>query len=289
MTDIQGPKKRGRKPKKSKVEPTSIHVDESKSEDENIILHLPITIEEINESKTVDSNDIDYFIKPAKVEKTKHHPQPKTDASDSIDTIVNNSCTNKSYLNVYCNNINKIITHCILFSKNTRCWWCRNTFLTIPIQIPDDYYNNIFYCIGHFCSFNCGKSFNLDLNDNMTWKRESLLNLLYFKTYSQHVHIIPAPSWIVLEDYGGNLSIEQFRDCFITNTKEYTVLHPPIISRQMQIEESYKINKIKEVPINNVNKIYSEIESEYSLKRSRPIKSSQLNLETTMGLVRGKK
>ena len=56
----------------------------------------------------------------------------------------------------------------------------------------------------------------------------------------------------------------------------------------MQIEESYKLSKLKEVPIDKVNKIYSEIDSDYVIKRSKPIQSSQLNLETTMGLIKKK-
>ena len=57
----------------------------------------------------------------------------------------------------------------------------------------------------------------------------------------------------------------------------------------MQIEESYKFNKLKEVPIDKLNKIYSEIESEYAIKRNKPIQTDQLNLEKTMGLIKKKK
>jgi hypothetical protein len=56
----------------------------------------------------------------------------------------------------------------------------------------------------------------------------------------------------------------------------------------MQIEESYKLTKLKEVPIDKINKIYSEVDSDYTIKRSKPIQSSQLNLETTMGLIKNK-
>jgi hypothetical protein len=85
------------------------------------------------------------------------------------------------------------------------------------------------------------------------------------------------------------MTIEEFRKSVISNTKEYLVLHPPLISRQMQIEESYKTNKIKEVPIDKINKKYSEIDSEYAIKRNKPIQTNQLNLENTMGLVKKKK
>ena len=127
------------------------------------------------------------------------------------------------------------------------------------------------------------------MNDNLTWKRTSLLNLLYYRTYSYYKDIIPAPSWLVLEDYGGTLNIKDFRNNFIFNTKEYLVLHPPLISRQMQIEESYKVSKPHNVSINNLNKIYSDIDSELHLKRNKPVLSAQMNLENTMGLTRNKR
>ena len=56
----------------------------------------------------------------------------------------------------------------------------------------------------------------------------------------------------------------------------------------MQIEESYKVNKLKEVSLDNVNKLYSEIETNFTIKRTKPIQSSQLNLATTMGLIKKK-
>jgi hypothetical protein len=112
---------------------------------------------------------------------------------------------------------------------------------------------------------------------------------LYFQTYNKYIDINPAPSWLILTDYGGNITIEEFRNNFIFNTKEYLVLHPPLISRQMQIEESYKINKNMNISIGKLNKIYSEIDSDLQLKRARPLSSNMMNLETTMGITRNKK
>lgn len=108
-------------------------------------------------------------------------------------------------------------------------------------------------------------------------------------TYSEYKDINPAPNWMALEEYGGNLTIEKFRENSVINSKEYLVLHPPLISRQMQIEESYKLSKLKEVPIDKINKMYSEIDTEYTIKRNKPVSNNMLNLETTMGLVKTKK
>ena len=285
MTDIVK-KKRGRKPKifmniNNKINNIN---DVIISENENIIYHIPITLTDIN------NEDMNLFLPCENINKIDNNCilQNKTcEFGDSTsDNIISNTTITKTSL---LNNINKIITHRLNFNKNTKCWWCKYSFDTIPVQIPENYYNNTFYCMGHFCSYNCCKSYNLDLNDNLIYKRESLLNLLYYMTYSVYADIKASPHWITLEDFGGILTINQFRENNIINTQDFLVLHPPLITRQMQIEESYKINKYKEVPIGKVNKIYSDIDSDYVIKRNKPFQSNQYNLETTMGILKKKR
>jgi hypothetical protein len=275
-------KKRGRKPKNLlniiKNDLSPMIENNIISDEEKVIFHLPITINEINNNEP----EMSLFIKN---ENEIKNTLSETDSLDSLKTSLISSQT-KIILN---NSVNKITTHLLNFTKNTKCWWCRNPFNTPAVQLPEDYFNETFYCIGNFCGFSCMKSFNLDLNDSLLSKRESLMNLLFFQTYGEYKQITSAPHWMALDDYGGNLTIEQFRENSIVNSKEFLVLHPPLISRQMQIEESYKLNKLKEVPIDNINRIYSEIDTNYTIKRSKPVQSTQLNLETTMGLVKTKK
>ena len=270
-------KKRGRKPKNyiNNILPNNEIPHNINSEDENIILHLSINPNNIDVDNEPNINTEDIFITNTKIINTiNKSEQEYLESSTDI-------------LNVY-NNINKILIH-NFNSSNIKCWWCKNIFDTPAIQLPDHYTNSTFYCSGNFCSFNCMKSHNLDLNDTLTFKRNSLINLLYYLTYKNNKDIIPAPHWLTLQEYGGNLTIDQFRQNSIINTKEYLVLHPPIISRQMQIEESYKIHKIKDVSINKINKIYSDIDSDYALKRNKPLQVKQLSLEATMGIVKKKK
>ena len=286
-------KKRGRKPKVLAI-PKQENIQEPKiinSEEETVILHLPITINDINNPNDLNcENDLDIFIKPTEVlapiinQESSDNDYLKVDKSNALSSTDMYSMSIKTP--------NRIQSYTLSFNKNTKCWWCKNYFDSPAVQLPEDYYNDTFYCIGNFCSYNCPKSYNLDLNDSLIWKRESLLNLLYYQTYSEYKNITCAPHWVTLEEYGGNLSIEEFRQNSIINTKEYLVLHPPLISRQMQIEESYKINKLKEVPLDKVNKLYSDIQpndSECIIKRTKPVQSAQFNLEKTMGLIKKKK
>jgi hypothetical protein len=268
-------KKRGRKPKSYyifKAEDSLKNSNPINSEEEKVILHLPITINEIN---TIEHADTSIFI--------------KNDITDqkSIESASNseyNTTCNKD--KIVMNNINKILTHTITVNENTRCWWCHHSFNAPAIQLPENYYNDTFYCIGHFCSYNCAKAYNISLNDILIHKRESLINLMYYKTYGYYINIKAAPHWFTLKKYGGILSIDEYRHSFNITNKEFVILHPPMISRQMQIEESYKIDKLKEIHINKINKIYSEMDSEYVIKRNKKLPSADLNLEVTMGIKR---
>jgi hypothetical protein len=215
MTEIIK-KKRGRKPKNI-INNLNILIEknsnnkEEKTEEENIILHLPITLNDIinhdahntnehyvnnNHHDTHDTydahdtTDISLFIKNEDMQSKKIEDSETTTCGNV--TSIKNSIKDKvlktesnlspvmSSSKITCNNVNKITTHNLTFNNNVKCWWCKNLFDTPPVQLPEDYYNNTFYCIGHFCSFNCTKSYNLDLNDLLLWKRESLLNLLYY-------------------------------------------------------------------------------------------------------------
>jgi hypothetical protein len=69
---------------------------------------------------------------------------------------------------------------------------------------------------GIFCSFNCCKAFIKDNKHNVLYEHsEFLLSKLYFDMFGvKNVVINPAPHWRLLIEYGGNLTINQFRDNF---------------------------------------------------------------------------
>ena len=354
-------KKRGRKPKSKTVE-NKVDLIDVNSETEPIIIHLPISLEDIvnisNEKMVINKSTMKL------VKQTKKHIDVdsvgQSDTEENITTEGNKEGkTNNLFIKsesefktdkktdkilkklvespvspekkiepekifVLGRNINKVNVHNIKFKLGTKCLWCKYAFETPAIELPEDYFNNIFYCIGNFCSWNCAKAHNIDLNDTSTWKRESLLNLMFFQTYGFFKDITPAVSWIILEDYGGRLTIEDFRKLFILNNKDYIVLHPPLVTRQLQIEESYKkstgnynVNKTETTyDVNNstynvnktaydVNKTAYDVnktaynvnktaynvnktayDGEFLLKRSKPLETNNLNLEKTMGLKR---
>lgn len=82
--------------------------------------------------------------------------------------------------------------------------------------------NEYFETDGIFCSFNCIKAFIKDNKHNCLYQHsEYLMYKLYnetFNTNSKNIVINPAPHWRLLKEYGGNLSIDKFRESFNRST-----------------------------------------------------------------------
>jgi hypothetical protein len=273
-------KKRGRKPKNKIIEQAIVKTDEYiNSENEIIIAYLPINLNETSNNNEKIDNDI--FIKSESFFTESKNTEDKIKQKMNLLNLSSESDVKTSVIQ----NFNKININYMKFNENTKCWWCKHCFNTPNLSLPEYLHSGTFYCSGNFCSWECVKAYNIDLNDNFVWKRESLIDLMYQNTYGVFKNINPAPSWLILEDFGGYLSINTFRENFESVTTDYLVLHPPLISRQMQIEESYKKNNNSNVVINKLDKLLLETNT-LTLRRNKPIETSQINLEKSMGLKR---
>ena len=84
-------------------------------------------------------------------------------------------------------------------------------------------YGEYYETSGVFCSFNCCKAW---IDDNKHVRLYDHSNILLMKMYNnimgtKTVVINPAPHWLLLEQYGGNLNILKFRDSFNKIDYEY--------------------------------------------------------------------
>ena len=77
---------------------------------------------------------------------------------------------------------------------------------------------------GIFCSFQCCLAFILDNKHNRMYDMsEMLLTKIYNKiNNTKAITITPAPSWKILKEYGGHLSIEKFRSNFGNTDYDYS-------------------------------------------------------------------
>ena len=167
---------------------------------------------------------------------------------------------------------------------NICCYWCRNRFSSIPIgcpikYVPDEivkkYYSeitkdnyvirqniqhknneinknydfinkNYFLTDGIFCSFNCCLSFIINNQNNPNYVNSKFLlyQILNQTFQTNKIKIEKAPHWRLLKDYGGHLSIEEFRESFYkieyNDLNQYISFFPNNISIGLLYEQ--KIN-----------------------------------------------
>jgi len=103
-----------------------------------------------------------------------------------------------------------------------RCYHCHHNFNNKPFFLPIEHNCelNRFKVTGNFCSPNCVKTYAL--NSKIYQNKIYLIGHMYRKLFGPNYIIKPAPPIQTLKEYGGKLSIEEFRENF-DNSKQYSV------------------------------------------------------------------
>ena len=164
------------------------------------------------------------------------------------------------------------------------CWHCCHTFDTKPIPLPTKYdeYRDIFFITGNFCSWECVKAFAI--GEKKTSTEMDVMNITLMRKRSENVltHIVPAPSRFRLKMFGGDLSIEQFRNV-PSNIRHVTLPKNMCFqpSRDHTIDISApSLQKDADINFSTIQKTTETLR----LKRSKPLKNVKNTLESTMGL-----
>lgn len=121
---------------------------------------------------------------------------------------------------------------CMPSRTDVNCWHCHHDFTTSPIGIPVEYidrkelpneslndvdtgYESYFLTYGVFCSFPCALAYLKYNNDDILFRNsKGLLFSLYFQMYGNEMTCKEAPHWQSLKKYGGDLTIQEFRDSY---------------------------------------------------------------------------
>jgi len=289
-------KKRGRKPKDKTYNINNV-LDNVPNISEKLIINLKLEVIENNDEISYDPlENLNETFETSIL-------QPLSLNDNNVDSSLSFSCIdNKLKINPYNNtrveydyetNNTKVYKILGEFSKETWpektnlcCWWCCNQFKTVPTGIPCSYNKNTnkFKIYGCMCSFECACSYIFnDSNDNKSWDKYTLLIMLYNKIFNCGIRKIKlAPPRETLQMFGGNLTIDEFRN----NNKVINIKIPPIISSIIpQIEEitfNPTFNSI--IPVNN-NKI-NNANNNLKLKRKTATvkQKTHRTLEECMGL-----
>jgi hypothetical protein len=138
---------------------------------------------------------------------------------------------------------------------------------------------NKFYTSGNFCSWSCMKSFALDKH-GLT--RGSIIcgNIIMMrrKMYNQLGSIKPAPNRFLLKEFGGDMTIEEFRlNQTVDVVKPNDIEMRPVVNNVIPfVSNTKKMDEIKNASSNN---------SALKLKRNKPLKRDYNNLESALGLI----
>ena len=115
----------------------------------------------------------------------------------------------------------------ILFSK-LKCYNCHHNFTNQPYFLPYEFCNKTlrYKVCGNFCSPNCVKSYAL--NSKLYINKTHLVGEMYRRLLGYSLTIKPAPPIQCLIDYGGNMTIEEYRESF-NNKTNYDLI--PVCSK----------------------------------------------------------
>ena len=156
------------------------------------------------------------------------------------------------------------------------CWWCTYNFDSLPTYLPEKYSEGNFYVSGCYCSFNCAGAYNLSLGDNKLWERYSLLKLLYYMINKDKINSIndieiniSGPKEL-LEKYGGSMKIEEYRKNSKILGREYHKLIPPFLPINYGFEEITNTKTNKNINLSNFINANSKNDN-IIIKRNKPV------------------
>ena len=173
-------------------------------------------------------------------------------------------------------------------STSVCCHWCCHPFDTTPIGLPVKYTNGVFNVIRCFCSLNCAMAYNLasprgSIDEKLICC--SMINDLASRLGYGSIQVQPAPDKFALRSFGGNMTIEEFREYSLNGTTHLIINNPPMQSQKEQLEEvnsSDLVSEYRYIPIDKerVNKYQNKMR----LMRTKPLVDFTNTLDHSMKL-----
>ena len=222
-------KKRGRK-KKWEVETTSKMLENKPVIFNTCIDNKTNSINNLNiNNNNYEQQDISFGNLNIKL----HTSKETQNTVDILENLKNNSNTkiNLEYKNDNFKKKNKnieyktikVMTHYKttndfgeqIYLSNIKCYNCHHNFKNEPYFLPISYcvLTKRFKITGNFCSPNCVKRYAMTYHNNIV----SLISFMYKELFGYTYIIKTAPPFQTLKEYGGHLSIEEYRNSFNKN------------------------------------------------------------------------
>jgi hypothetical protein len=167
------------------------------------------------------------------------------------------------------------------------CFWCAQQFEGRPVFIPYDEKKGTWHVYGNFCCPECALAYCLDEKEDthIRWEKVSLLHRLYASVVGGRIY--PAPSRLILKQFGGRLTIEDYRATVRKRSVRVDIHYPPMVSLLATMDtkpiDFYETTMAKSfVPLNSER--VKKVEEGLRLKRSKPLKDKESTLDACMNL-----
>ena len=172
-------------------------------------------------------------------------------------------------------------------TSDAACFWCCHTFTNRPVVLPIRDTGEYLQVTGNFCSPECATSYLFDMrqDSHTRWEQLSLLYRVYGEVCNGKIH--PAPSRNILKLFGGNLSIQEYRDLVRSHKVRVDVHLPPMVSILATMDtkpiDFYDASLTKGVT-ETVNERLQKAEEVLRLRRTKPLKAWESTLDACINL-----
>ena len=208
--------------------------------------------------------------------KKKRGRKPKKDvkAEKVENTLSNNMVVKLNHINEENNIVEPFSNENYYLEEEKKqcgslCWNCCHSFEEIVYGLPLKYVSGVFYTYGDFCSLECASRYALEHFDNFH-EVMSLINLynnINYKTKDKVISV--APNKLLLNVFGGEMNIEEYRKGF-SDKNIHDIKIPPILPIKHTID-THEINS-------------NNSKSNLKLYRKKPLASEKKSITNSMNL-----
>lgn len=230
------------------------------SKGQNLILHLPISLEQIKEYE--DNLKLRHLTYNPIVRDPKPVGSVFPNEKSSSGPVAYNTSDKYEHLS-HVQKPAKSSTKMIVTSENTKstmdiemcleplypnwgnrtnlhCWWDCFPFEGAPCTIPVSSSKNKTQVMGCFCSFNCALAYVCTHTKVDKWRLISNIITLYKKSCGDEEELKPAPKPQCLNIFGGKETIETFRKNFKQPKHDYWYIYPPFEPIKTYVQQTSK-------------------------------------------------
>ncbi len=171
--------------------------------------------------------------------------------------------------------------------SDAACFWCCHTFINRPVVLPLRDQGKYLQVFGNFCCPECATAYLFDMrqDSHTRWEQLAILYRIYSEACGGKIH--PAPSKNILKLFGGNLSIDEYRNLIRSYKVRVDVHLPPMVSLLATMDtkpiDFYDASITKNVS-ETVKERLQKAEEVLRLKRTKPLKAWESTLDACINL-----